>query len=743
MPNKINYLHLVRIWSLTTGADAITGTAGNDTITGAVDTLGSADVIIDSSTTDNDTLNAIMKANLTVTPTITKIENVNLSFDTLTGAAFDAANVTGATITVKTETFGTDGKATVSNVGSNNVTAGTGVKELTATGVTQGVVNTGSATKAAVTGGTAHDTNVKVNGNVELTSTISTSMVLETTAASTVKLVEAAKALKTLTVKGASDTTVSMTGDDLTTDTVKNELTAGKLTVKVNATATGGLDLTKVAADKIDLAANQAGQTVTVANNMNFDITAAQTGTVTVADAATATNTTLNITTAKNIGTLDVTDTSLKTVNFTATGPVAVTALTGVAGDTLNILGSGTTSFGAITAGTIDASASTGAFTATVSDATFAQEVKGSATAANTVVLSNDYQTVAYTGGSGVDNVTATAMGATALSSTGVLIAQLGAGDDSLTVSAKLLAAVAGATLTIDGGTGTDTLNLAGDGTTNTAHDISAIKTTITNFEKIKVVDAGDDITFSGKSLTGNTLTIEAKDDLVKVTDINVVSTTTDTAETIDLSNISLTNINSMTITAKDGVNTTIIGTSKADTIVSQTGADTLTGGAGKDTFKIAEGDSSAAKMDKITDFTIADDKLDIDTTTKATATGTSGVDVKAAIAGASELSVVIDANGIAKLVGASKGMVDTVGEWLAVLATDTVMHTNTGAVVAKSTTVAAFELNGNTYVTTYAFTDAVAPADDVSVVDVVELTGVTGITALSTAAAADTIVIA
>ncbi len=83
-------------FSLTAGpaADTVSGTANNDTINGASGTLNSNDVIVDGTSTDNDTLNATVTVN-NLTPTISGVENLNIAGQfTVTG--LDFANVNAA-----------------------------------------------------------------------------------------------------------------------------------------------------------------------------------------------------------------------------------------------------------------------------------------------------------------------------------------------------------------------------------------------------------------------------------------------------------------------------------------------------------------------------------------------------------------------------------------------------------------------------------------------------------------------
>jgi len=169
---------------------------------------------------------------------------------------------------------------------------------------------------------------------------------------------------------------------------------------------------------------------------------------------------------------------------------------------------------------------------------------------------------------------------------------------------------------------------------------------------------------------------------------------------------------------------------SRGMTIDAGTGADTITGTSAADTFVFAANDSLEAKMDTITDFTVADDTLDVASTdvTVAIASG-AGVDVKGAIAsgGGAETVTAIVTNGIVTLEGADAGDIDTLAEWIDVL--------EIGLVVADDDN-AAFEFGGDTYF----FQDNTSATGGH---DIIKLTGVTGITAIDTTAAANTLLIA
>jgi hypothetical protein len=80
--------------------DTIITTSGNDTVNGPSGTVANADLIIDQSTTDNDTANLVLNSFSAATPytpnNITNIENVNLDWDAFGTATYNLTNVKGA-----------------------------------------------------------------------------------------------------------------------------------------------------------------------------------------------------------------------------------------------------------------------------------------------------------------------------------------------------------------------------------------------------------------------------------------------------------------------------------------------------------------------------------------------------------------------------------------------------------------------------------------------------------------------
>ena len=123
--------------STTTDTDTLSGTSGNDTFTATQATLATADIIVDNSSTDSDTLNITATDDITTTPTVVGIENVNYTiqaFATTTGTTFAITNagVAASTINIDLDQVGSSivsttitGVATGSTVNASDDFTGT------------------------------------------------------------------------------------------------------------------------------------------------------------------------------------------------------------------------------------------------------------------------------------------------------------------------------------------------------------------------------------------------------------------------------------------------------------------------------------------------------------------------------------------------------------------------------------------------------------------------------------------
>lgn len=698
-------------FTLTTGTDAVFGTAGDDTVNGTDTTYTAADIITDSSASDNDTLNITAATDIAATPTVVGFENVNFTASgTLAGGdttfTVDVANVKGgADITVDTSNADTlIAQATVNNiVDGTTLTTGSKMATVVAAIAADANVTINAQATAVSLSTTGASKNLTVAGDGDVTITASAAKgdltvsgkVLDVTAASALGAVvatatgdatvtvAAAKGKVTVTsgedivdadgaaatsvelsavgaiaaagdhaifgeatsatasagkdsfldVEKAKAITLTSTGkdgaevdftlaaavvDDLTlagdsainviVDTVDigaenviNNNTAGAVITLLETTdLTAAADLTGVATSvALRLGADFQSETLTVVDegaqiqlNAESDQTTAAVTFAAETSTAYATNS-INVATADTVttDTVDVTATvvglaftSFATVNLDATN-AAFTTTADVTGDKLTklvITGTKAVTFGANTV---------------TGSATTAATVDASGLAANMSITLDGTANGAETfiGGSKVDTVT---VGAAAASGNTFDIST-NAGNDVIDVNAAV-------SLKVDGGSGTDTLDIA-------ALDLSAKTLDLTSVEQITYDDGAD---LSASFISGKTFLI---DSTAGGDDLNIVMN----QASVDLSNLAFTTghaDDTVTVDASAvGLATTITGTSQVDVITGGAGADTInagkgddtvTGGAGADVITLGAGtdtvvldDVTAGGIDVIKDF--------------------------------------------------------------------------------------------------------------------------------------------
>lgn len=764
-------------FTLTTGADVLVMTTGDDTITGTVGTLNDNDIILDNSTTDNDVLNATITA-ASLKPTIKNIEKANLTWASNADMVFDAVNSTGNSFNVTANALAFSGNVAFNNLGTNNVAVDSkATGTLSLTNVVKSTVNAGAATAVTLTKGTSTvvgektSADITVNNNVTFTNTTAAG-VENVTLRSTVEGAKvtgtagASQIVDQLTVAG--DKSITYNGV-VTGEKIVNSLTAGKLTVE--STDTAALNTSKINANLISLKGTAGASAVTVGNNQNFLFDNATAGALaSFTAAAGVTNAVVNLETKANITSLNIT--GISTLNLDVKAATTIGTLVTDADNNVNITGDSKTTIGAMTGSTtvsIDASKLTGEFVVASTTANVATGIIGSSTAKNTISTAATTANVTVITGSADDTITAaTTTGALTINAgdgkntvdaksvttgtakittgsgndtidlsgltTGKATVTSGSGDDKVTLGAAFTATTE---FTFDGGAGTDTLVIG-------AVDLSLAKVfNLTSVEEMTITTGAK---LAGSQLSGKAYAIKAAA-TGGTLNVDVVNPNAATAITTDLSGLNFStsttsNFSSVVINGIAGVADTIKATTMNDTItVGGTAKDTvdLTSG-GADIITIANDASkystTADNMVSIKGFNAvasatAVDKLDFAAAAKA---GTkSGVDVKAAItgnAGTESVLAGIDAKGILTISGIDSGKIDTIAEWMKV-AELTVKDTISGAAGAAGDTLA-FQFNGNTYVYNLKATGAVA--DD----NIVELVGVTGITAVDAAAAAD-----
>jgi len=236
---------------LTTEVDTLILTNANDTIVGESSTIGADDTIIDVSVTDNDTFNIALTSDMAAA-TISNVENVNVTLNTLGGTKIDATNISGANITVGSTQFGFSGEAEIDKLAKNDATAGQNITKLTVKGITNGTIDTGSASDIVAEVSAATDSiSLKTNGDVALDAITNdyTNLNVEATADSVLDISDSTQTFTgKATITGDKDLTLKTAVAKITTKEVINDGT-GELTIEL--TDDVAADLKKVDSAKI------------------------------------------------------------------------------------------------------------------------------------------------------------------------------------------------------------------------------------------------------------------------------------------------------------------------------------------------------------------------------------------------------------------------------------------------------------------------------------------------------------
>ena len=706
--------------ALTTDQNIFTDlTAGDDTITGTQATMTGADVIVDDSATDNDTLTITSDGTAMTFGTVSGVENIVVNVSAFVSGAIDIEGVVDGTVTVSNTLFGGADGADINNAGSVTLVAGEGVSgtfDVAMVADAATIVDAGSATQATITAAAAgvnQAASVIANGDLAVVlANDFDSLAISSSEASVVTVTDGAGLLTTITAD--SNTTVDFGADIRDAEGLDITNAAG-----ISGEAAGDVDLTGFSNITIEAEAVAVADTddVTVDDGTSVTLNdAADILTFVAADAdAVAASApgeyTLNLTLGGDqAGAVGVAqdadgDDGFTTVNITTTEDVATLALAADADVTVNLFGA--SDVGAVTATvtngaevTLDATAMSGALTATAS--------------------------------------------ASLVSITG------GAGDDTITAFAAA---------TLDGGDGDDTLV-----------SIAAMTgVTFSNFELLEFADgdAFDSSQLDGLSITTTGSTPAGADFIV----VGAVD-----SNTLDMSGIQMDDQangdgvdmtgaaqaatlvagSAMDITGTNGDDVLIgfagddvvSGGAGIDTFTMGAGADTVTGGAGADIFVIVAGDSAEATFDTITDYAVVTaagavgDTLDI-VAAGLTALLDAGADIAAGAVnvGAADASGVLAAADITAVVAdgiltidgdaADVAVIDTLAEFVDVATL--ALESYGGAAVAADEYAIAFEFGDDTYVV---YADETA-GGAVTVNDVIMLEGLTGATAVDLAAAA------
>lgn len=226
---------------LTADTDSFVGTANNDLFEATNATLQAADRITDVSTTDNDVMNVVLTAS-PVAMDVTNVETINLDWDAYGTPAIDLDNVTGATVKLSSDKSGYLGKATFTNVGSNNIELGAGITgAVTVDAMEDATMDAGLASKLTMT--TADGSlNVTANSASNISIDSGDDLVLKSTAMETLAL-GATTALKTADVTFSKDTNMTLSNVNSTELTLSS---TEDVTVSVIASAAAAANYAEI-----------------------------------------------------------------------------------------------------------------------------------------------------------------------------------------------------------------------------------------------------------------------------------------------------------------------------------------------------------------------------------------------------------------------------------------------------------------------------------------------------------------
>ena len=517
---------------LDTDTNNVIGTANNDTVTATNLTLGSSDVINDVSATDSDTMTITTTTDITATPVVLNIENINVDVTgVLSGGdttfAMSVDNIRGATISLDvTEATSLVSTADINTANSGTITLSDDFTTLTLAGVNNSdlVVNTSTAATSVSIDGTTEDA-VTINGGGDVTVAASTNDGLLTvdaagdatiTADTATSVVATAAAGKDVTITSA-DAATSLTvtaGDDITV-TSADSVTSATLTAATGLiTATNANALT---------AATSVSATAQEDSAITADVATAVTVTSTGAAAAEvdftlqiATVDTLTLSGSSAINAIvDAADITTETVTSTNTAGARLTVVANADVDLTNVATGVTIQLGDdFSAHTIDV-ANTGAIveldanTANTNTVTFKAETATShATNSITVNTADTVPTVA----DGDDTANAATLAFTDFGTVNI-----DATDDALSVSAN----ITGDNLTSLVITGDSAVTIGntvtGDATTNVVVDATGLAAafgidldaTANATETVKGGSKVDTITLDAAAASGNSFTIE------------------------------------------------------------------------------------------------------------------------------------------------------------------------------------------------------------------------------------------
>ena len=593
---------------ITTGADIISGTAGNDTITGTTSRLGSADVIVDVSATDADTLTITgMSADLNAATVISGIETINLNTAIASGTTFTAAadKVSGATTLNIARGNLADG--VINGNGRVDVTAlnGVQVKNVAITGVGTGATNVTQATKSGAVITTDGSGTVTVAGSAAVTAAnaarvdlngVSTSVdgtnaySVNAAIATTVNVGQGTEVLGAVTVVAPRATTVAVTA-------------SGGANIQVSSSVAAATNYS-VAATAID----ESGATIILGTSGSASATdkstvgtQTRTGTVNLSGTTSATDTaTVN---ASGFITLDVgaATGAVDAVTLSGVGSALDVALSSTVGAPSTITAAGTNAVTVrVASDIIDAKAVTGLNTLMLTTADSGTTLAlDRVSVATQIVIANDSanDTITVADGAKVMVTTDQTTGVAFDSKTDKGTLNLSTGDDTTDDSAATIATVANTF----GSTG-KTFSTVNINATNAIYSAAAV--TGTAAQTAFVVSGNKAVTITGQ-MTGLSFDSTASTGAVTLSGLTTGMGTFNLGSGADA--ITVNGAQTYTVNAGAGANTftltsfnagsMFIGGSAVDTVtIGTANAGVISTGAGNDSITInANVDSDSA----------------------------------------------------------------------------------------------------------------------------------------------------
>ncbi|AQR66341.1 hypothetical protein BXU06_15795 [Aquaspirillum sp. LM1] len=593
-------------FTLTSATDTLVLTQGNDTIDGAsVANSISGDVIVDSSSTDND----IATLKLTQTParpTISHVETIDVAFEGF-NVVFDATTVDHSTIKVSTTTD-SQTKASLTGLNTNqvNVDVSTGISNLVLDSLANG---TGSSTVKLAGGALTLSASANHLATLGLNSAGSS--------ANTVTLTHNPGALE---ISGNQNLTLAGALANFSGDTLTNGLSSGAtLTLKNTSTLATAVNLSQVTVRLYDLSADSGGQTVTLmAGTTDLTLNDSKAHAATFTANGSASNDVLNVSAKQTYGAGAFKTVGYETVKITDSTNTAQT-LTSADFGAANVSISNPQSYtfaGSLVAGNLDASGLSGSATLSVSDFS-----NGSATSSTLIGTNNndvivvdnnpgefitvdakegansisvksasDTSNMLFKTGAGADTLTGGGGNDNFISGAGADSITMGAGNDLVFAEAGDDNIIAGinltATDTLQGGDGTDTLTVSDDTASTDLDNVSSFETLTLALTGNAAWVTRDRLIASGATLT--------------VTQTNNFSLNLDASAETD---------GKLSVTANGSSAHTVIGGAGADTITmaaSATGANKITGGGGADTIALGGSNSGVVYLINPTDSTVS-----------------------------------------------------------------------------------------------------------------------------------------